>query len=511
MGKYWDGTGVWLTEVFWRECLRVLKPGGHAVVWSLPRTSFYTAMALQQAGFEIRDCVYHIFGQGFPKSLNVSKAIDKMAGVEREVIGTKLGKGGENLNQLSRPDGRDTETAKGCGAYGTGAKQVDVEIPVTAPATPEAQQWEGWGTALKPAVEAWWLCRKPIVAQNVAAQVLATGTGAINIDGCRIATGDNLNGGAYAEDGTDRYDGYENWRFKRQGGAGEYQQPKGRWPSHLVLSHAPGCKRVGEKQVKSAPLVQFTDGMKPFGNAVGHPYAKTPTGDADGMETVPIWDCAEGCPVKELDGQSGNRPSTGEYPSGAKSESNYRPQQGAYQGQGQLYSDSGGASRFFQQFLYCPKASSSEKNEGLDDLPAEAQHKLSEQTSSTQSNRRCLKCGLVKFGQPHCECEEPEWAETEGSKVKNSHPTVKPLTLMKYLCRLVTPPGGIVLDPFAGSGSTLVAAVEEGFKFLGIEREDEYITIAQARLAGVIDEAAQRQAKQAAFDFLADLPAEGED
>lgn len=242
---------------------------------------------------------------------------------------------------------------------------------------------QGWGTALKPSHEPIVVARKPLVG-TVAANVLKYGTGALNIDGCRISTTDNLNGGAYAKQGTERHDGAENWRYKRDGGAGEYQQPEGRWPANVIFSHAEEC--------------------------------------AEGA-------CADGCPIAELDRQQE------------------------------------GASRFF----YCAKASRSEREAGLDAFEAKA-HGMS---GGAQ--------GALAKG------EEYGAAQTIGLnrivKVKNVHPTVKPLGIMRYLIRLVTPPGGIVLDPFAGSGTTICAAALEGFHALGIEREEEYAKIAEARLS----------------------------
>lgn len=184
MGKKWD-VSVPSVEI-WEECLRVLKPGGFLLAFAGTRTQHRMACNIEDAGFEIRDMIAWVYGSGFPKSLNVSKAIDKAAGAEREVVGTMMGKGGENLNSLSRELGNDSDTAKGCGAFGAGAKQINVEIPVIAPATDEAKQWDGWGTALKPALEPITVARKPLSEKNVAANVLKYGTGAINVDECRI-------------------------------------------------------------------------------------------------------------------------------------------------------------------------------------------------------------------------------------------------------------------------------------------------------------------------------------
>jgi len=488
------------------ECFRVLKPGGHALVWAIPRTSHWTALALEEAGFEIRDCVYHVFGQGFPKSLNVAKAIDRMKGATREVIGVTKGKGGENANKLMRPNGNDADDAKGCGAFSVGAKQIDIDIPVTKAATPEAAQWEGWGTSLKPAVECWWLCRKPIQQANVAAQVLKTGTGAINIDGTRISGTPQVPGSVRA---------YR--RFDDKGDEPELApppppNPAGRWPSNLVLSHSPGCKQVGMRTVPAPVINRFDDGMKPFGEGAGHPYTQS----GGGTEEIPIYECEPGCPIAEMDRQGeemGIHKAGSTLPAQERWDmSEMTPSySGGFSGpSGMRYGDDGGASRFFQNFepwpfFYTSKASRSDKNEGLDDMPAQAQHKIEEQTISTQSNRRCRKCNRVKFGDPHCECEEPDWIETVGSKSPNNHPTVKSTKLMRYLVKMVTPKGAIVLDPFAGSGSTLVAAVQEGMQFIGIEREDEYVKIAERRVGVAADRAATAKAEKDIFDLMMNL------
>jgi hypothetical protein len=318
MGKEWDDDRggrhawvAWMTDVM-RECLRVLKPGAHALVWAIPRTSHWTATALEDAGFEIRDVVTHLFGTGFPKSLDISKSIDKAAGAERPVVGTKhgiVGSVGKTANQLMREGGNDNPNAKSCGAYAPGVKQISGQIPVTAPATPEAQHWQGWGTALKPASEHWILARKPLSEKNVAANVLKWGAGGINVDASRIGTSDNLNGGAYSKgkqsDGT--------WGTMHDYAGREYTQPTGRFPANLVLSHADAC----------------TDEV-----------------------------CEDGCAVRMLDEQAG--PLKSGKPSGTRKAKHHfgnTVEQGtALTG----YGDSGGASRFF----YCAKASKRDRNTG---------------------------------------------------------------------------------------------------------------------------------------------------
>jgi site-specific DNA-methyltransferase (adenine-specific) len=409
MGKAWDDDKggrdewiSWMSEVM-AECLRVLKPGAHGLVWSIPRTSHWTAMALEDAGFEVRDCVTHLFGSGFPKSLDISKAIDKAAGAEREVIGSYKATG------TARSKGNiGAKTSAALGGY---EPNVD-RIYQTAPATEAAKQWQGFGTALKPAAEFWWLIRKPCSEKTVAANVLKWGTGALNIDAGRIPSGSdhaakcasvvglgsNRNGAAFGEWAGERTDSHS---------------PLGRFPANLVFSHTEHC----------------TDEM-----------------------------CDITCAVRALDEQS----LAGGMHSAGKSRANNRDTSGNGKGMfamhgagGHRIGDSGGASRFF----YCAKISSSERNAGLEGFPDRE--------------------GGVK------NTSERGFSESDPNKpiiTKNHHPTVKSKKLMGYLIKLITPPGGTVLDCFMGSGSTGIAAKECGFEFIGIEREAEYFEIAKARI-----------------------------
>lgn len=374
MGKKWDGTGIAYEIPMWREVLRVLKPGGHLLSCGGARTYHRMACAVEDAGFEIRDCIQWLYGTGFPKSLNISKAIDAAAGVEREVVG----------------------------------------LPITAPATDAAKQWEGWGTALKPAYEPIIVARKPLDG-TVAANVLKHGVGGLNIDGCRIETMENLNGGAYAKDPTPRA-GQDLWSKQRKGdvnvmkrgGAGEYVQPTGRWPANVVL-------------------------------------------DEDA--------------AAQLDVQSGVSKSTGgkgEHSGLIDNPSIYGKFSGKNKGStaGGL-GDSGGASRFF----YCAKASRSEREAGCESLPAKTP---GEMTGGREEGSDGLNSPRAGAGR------------TSGAR--NDHPTVKPVALMRWLVRLVTPPGGTVADPFMGSGTTGVACAQEGFAFIGMELDEGSYRIAQARV-----------------------------
>jgi DNA modification methylase len=393
MGKDWDRfvppPGVW------DECLRVLKPGGHLVAFAGARTVDLMTLSIRIAGFDIRDSLHWIYGSGFPKSLDVSKAIDKAAGAQREVVGDKLDRPGYHLH------GHDS----GTGALGRGISATTAEsrlraAQITAPATPEAARWSGFGTALKPAHEPIVLARKPL-AGTVAATVLAYGTGALNIDGCRVAATDKAKfpegyskstGAAYAQD-----------TYSKTWTSGGDGNPSSRWPTNVLLTHVPLLDEHGH----------------PVGDAC-----------ADG--------CIPGCPVAEMDAQSGVT---------TRKATSRGERHGAIYGNGKGpagpdtvrgHDDFGGASRFFPVFRYQAKASAKERPR----LP-------------------------------------------DGT----AHNTVKPLALMRWLVRLVTPPGGTALEPFAGSGTTLEACVLEGFEVVGIERHEPYAELCRVRLSKPIDAA----------------------
>lgn len=336
MGKDWDkdkgGRDQWIAwmESIMRECLRILKPGGHLLCWAIPRTSHWTATAIENAGFEVRDIVMHIFGTGFPK-----------------------------------PEG------------------------------------------LKPAHEDWILARKPITEKNINKNVEKYGTGRVNFDQCRISDGQKK---AYSE--------------------GKIKVPTGRFPANLVLSHHPDCECVGVKKVKGTGHFpkEIKTASKKFGQCKAGIYGPE---KHMGTETVENWNCVDGCPVKELDRQSGKtvsvKTSRGEltdYRGNNYGRAKGKRIKGSDSVRG--YVDEGGASRFF----YVAKPSRRERGEN------------------------------------------------------NNHPTVKPVKLMRYLCKMITPAGGTVLDPFMGSGSTGIGAIREGFNFIGIEKEKEYFEISKARIKG---------------------------
>ena len=309
MGKKWD-YDVPSVEI-WRECLRVLKPGGHLLSFAGTRTQHRMAVNIEDAGFEIRDMIAWVYSSGFPKSLDVSKAIDKMAGAERKVIGVRSDGCGNTEASIHKSQG-----------FATSRSAV---FDISAPATDAAKQWYGWGTALKPALEPITIARKPLIG-TVAENVQTHGTGALNVDGCRV---------------------------------GREQKDVSGW------------SQTGSAASENRAMS-------------GANYARDAKPDADGR-----W-----------------------------------PANLIHDGSEEVIGLFGTSARFF----YCAKANKSDREEG------------------------------------------------------NKHPTVKPTTLMRYLCRLVTPSGGTILDPFAGSGSTGKAAKMEGFSFVGVEREKEYCEIAKKRI-----------------------------
>jgi len=368
MGKKWDYDVP--SEEVWRECLRVLKPGGHLLAFAGTRTQHRMAVRIEDAGFEIRDMIAWIYGSGFPKSLNIGKAVDKLQGNEREVERHHIQ---SQTNPNSKPGSVLNEETSG----------IRNSWTVTKGTSPH----EGWGTALKPALEPITVARKPLIG-TVAENVLEYGTGGINVDGCRVGTEESL--------------------ARPFGNAGIGVQQLNKIPRGTI---------TGEGLTGRFPANLIHDGSE---------------------EVVGLFPNAKG----------------GAYPSKRSDNNVYGKSSGGSERVGAM-GDDGSAARFF----YCAKASKKDRDEGLEGFTA----KNNMRVNAPRLNEEEKHAGLSK----------------------NFHPTVKPTDLMRYLCRLVTPPGGIVLDPFMGSGSTGKAAKLEGFKFIGIEREAEYVEIARARITGV--------------------------
>lgn len=464
MGKKWDSTGIAYSVELWRECLRVLKPGGHLLAFGGSRTWHRLAVAIEDAGFEIRDSVAWLYGSGFPKSHNISKTIDRMAGAEREVIGSRplTGNGKTMKSGFHQPDGSGA---------GETVKQEVFEF--TAPATDDAKKWEGWGTALKPAFEPVVVARKPLIG-TVAENVLTWGVGGLNIDASRIGFADEKDIAEYdfnnngqnrsTKSEGDSLDVHEGgWKVQK----GEKSVPSGRWPANVILGHTEECQPVGERSERVGGGAKGSSGF-----AAGY------SGEGwQGKEiSTTVWECVDGCPVRLLDEQSGfskstgiiNRWKDGAKPFGGGAGHEFESIQGV--------ADSGGASRFF----YVSKASKRDRNEGLDELPN--QLKQTQMRSANGTGDKNFEGGFNDTIQ------------------KNIHPTVKPTDLMRYLIKLVTPDGGLVLDPFTGSGSTGKAALLDGFRFIGIELTEDYLPIIEGRLVWADkqkqEEVAKSQAKE---------------
>jgi len=380
MGKSWDASGVAYDVTVWQECLRVLKPGGHLLSFGGSRTYHRMACAIEDAGFQIRDQIMWVYGSGFPKSLNISKAIDKAAGAEREVVGTWRPQGTARLVGGKNPDGIFTDPLNA---------ELKGELPITIPATAEAVVWDGWGTALKPAHEPIVLARKPLDG-TVANNVLKHGVGGLNIDGCRV-DGRESDQSRGAKETSNVYS-----KISVQSLDNAYPKELGRFPANFIHDGSDEVLQLFPDT--KGGTWNTTKGARHFNN----------DGEPTGYET-------------------------------SKSDSS-----------------TGSAARFF----YCAKASKKDRNEGLDGFADKEVHRYG--------------AGIGEGLTPNAPAND-----------KNHHPTVKPTDLMRYLCRLVTPPNGTVLDPFTGSGSTGKAATLEGFNFIGIEQSPEYIEIAKARIESV--------------------------
>jgi DNA modification methylase len=472
MGKKWDSSGIAYSVELWQQCLRVLKPGGHLLSFGGTRTYHRVAVAIEDAGFELRDSIAWLYGSGFPKSLDVSKAIDKGQGQNRDrqlaftAWMSKSGLSQSECGRLLQPFAKNLESARAMAQHyysdkqqpaiatadifdwlrpylpevpeeierlvaertgiewtayknrqvigtqvrynepsgivnvGQGERQL-IERKITLSATPEAQQWQGWGTALKPAFEPVIVARKPIEG-TVANNVLKWGTGGLNIDGSRIQSQDSpegrsRHGGGIVGNGTS---------FELPDS--ESSSPAGRWPANIILD----------------------------------PYT-----------------------AELLDEQSGQR-QAGAFPKRADRTTNQIFKYGLQERDERINLDSGGASRFF----YVAKASKRDRNEGLEDLDAQ-RHSDRELTDGVGGDNPRNRTNQAK---------------------QNFHPTVKPTSLMEYLINLVTPPNGTVLDPFTGSGSTGKAAILQGFDFIGIEMTEEYLPIIEGRLKHAEAKVAER-------------------
>lgn len=412
MGKTWDAFVPQPIE--WKEVYRVLKPGGYMLVACGTRTQDWMVSSLRFAGFEVRDVITWHYGSGFPKSLDVSKAIDKHFGKadEREVVGVSSTTGKRNNSSIDDKAGKEDRTF---------SNTTEVVNYITAPATAAAAEYSGYGTALKPATEFWTLVRKPLEkGLTVAQNMLKWGTGGINIDGSRIEYEEDdrlLKGGTY---GGNRKSGEGTSIFGNGNKTVLYGDlPQGRWPANVIFDEF------------TADLLDEQSGETKSGKVVS---------DKDYYDGESITGFIRGKSTSE-----------------------------------NQYGDIGGASRFF----YVAKASRSERNKGLEGLGFFKEHNHSRFDT-------CEVCGKYIFQNPerensHCNCETPirKNLVVHG----NHHPTVKPISLMQYLVKLITPKAGHCLDPYNGSGTTGIACKLEGFAYTGIEQEADFVAISNHRIA----------------------------
>jgi DNA modification methylase len=467
MGKEWD---AFIPQpIFWKEVFRVLKHGGHVVSFFGTRTYDWGVMAMRFAGFEVRDCIQWLYGSGFPKSHNISKAIDKLYGAEREVVGSMELQG-------------TAKTLKGNNYNGDKNKEKTEIYNITAASTEEEKEWDGWGSALKPANEPIVLARKPLEkGLSIADNALKWGTGGINIDGCRI-------GHSEEQKFTNREQRKEGWNMDNCGfdstkNTTASANPQGRFPANLILTHHPECECVGMKKVKSGISSDKGGG---FGKGQIYGCEKTNgisdnIGGGYGEETIEDWDCHEDCPIRILDEQSGIS-KTGDIK--PHKENSHRDNGDFFKSRQfrntNFKGDSGGASRFF----YVAKASKSERNKGLEGFD---EKQSVGGGGGIGDYIEDVNSASGKYG-------------SEKAPNKNFHPTVKPIKLMQYLARLITPPNGKVLDPFCGSGTTGIACKLEGFEFVGMEQDPEYTKIAQARIENYKEGKDELKVREAKID-----------
>ena len=431
MGKEWDGGDIAFRQETWELCLKVLKPGGHLLAFSASRNYHRMAVAIEDAGFEIRDQIMWLYGSGFPKSMNIGKALDKKLGNERIKTGEKKTHSNKGIKQSEQ------RTAIGAGAFG---QEVEEDVTVGT------SEWEGWGTALKPAHEPLVLARKPLSEKSVVDNVLKHRTGGINIDECRVEGND----AKYPDTNPD---------FRDQG----RQSKENMGIDKLSFGQTENVKRkkvVRKSRDENGVWTNDNSGMK----AEGSEYA-----DADPRGRFPSNVMHDGSDVvKDIFPNTKSSNVSRERKAGTEfgQSSGWNKHNNVDSGLMPAYGDDGSASRYF----YCAKTSKAERNQGLDNLPTK-------KASSMPGRRNPNDMKDSKI--------DNDVTSRFVTQKKNIHPTVKPIKLMKYLCRLITPKGGTILDPFMGSGSTGMAAKEENFDFVGIEKEEEYFNIATARIESV--------------------------
>jgi hypothetical protein len=530
MDKAWELPSV---EV-WRETMRVLRPGAHVLAFGGSRMFDLLTVGMRAGGFKVRDVLSWMYSTGFPKSLDVSKNIDKAAGAKRKVVGEKTAPDGKPYS-ARRPNSEGQYMGEESHVAMSGETRHDSRL--TAPATPDAERFDGWGTALAPAWEPIVLARKPFDG-TITANALVHGTGSLNIDGTRIgyvSSEDREAMSAGVEAIRERGGVMNNsWKNSSDLSGANPANALGRWPKNVVLSHLSECVKAGTKQIRSRG--HFNDETGPSrmlssengGGMNGTSRPERDMGGPDGLEEVEAWNCPPWCPVAMLDAQSGDRP--GMSGGGTHAKDYGGGMFGAIDSPGTARNDNGGASRFFAtfpaddpdpfddavRFAYVAKASRAEREFGCEKLPAQtAVEAVGREPDSAGAKNpragsgrgagavreRCGKCGIPVGSANHEGQKAPctDGGEHEpvvvgrGEPVRNHHVSVKPIALTRWLATLLLPPPlgrpRRLLVLYSGSGSEMIGALRAGWdEVVGIEREPvgpdshDYVAIARARL-----------------------------
>lgn len=496
MGKKWDYDVP--SEDVWRECLRVLKPGGHLLAFAGTRTQHRMAVRIEDAGFEIRDMIAWVYGSGFPKSLNIGKAVDKVQGNEREDLGIDEERAKRLVNQM--------ESSNPTGTWQAGKRTVNI--------TKGTSPWEGWGTALKPALEPITVARKPLSEKTIAENVLTHGTGGINIDGCRVEATSEKDLKDIRSERPSKTSNANDYALNHGGLEGLDRSNRkhitGRFPANLIHDGSEEVVGLFPESNQSTRTYGEKNG-RTFAINGGQAQSTNKVVQGDKGSAARFFYCAKS---SKSDRNSGlGSILTVKYNSGICKEENtvvVQLLQKVISEQAPVSFNIGESGESIT--VLCPQDSlsitkttiskiiesrilnslmlslTSEYTEGANSAmknggnPAESVASLRKWILDTTNGEMELARGAsdVALKTLQATSEEDAW-----KPMTNIHSTVKPTDLMRYLCRLVTPPGGIVLDPFMGSGSTGKAAKLEGFSFIGIEREAEYVEIARARIEAV--------------------------
>jgi DNA modification methylase len=468
MGKKWDVSTP--SVDVWREVLRVLKPGGHLLAFGGTRTYHRLAVAIEDAGFIIRDQLQWLQGQGFPKSLDISKAIDKAAGAERETVRVENVKNPPNLvGGVDKGYDRPWQKA----AAEKGFHEVAGNVPITA----AAAAWAGWGTNLKPANEPICLAMKPISEKTIAANVLNWGTGAINVDGCRIGAADQA---ALAKNWDRVQSAAAVGRNAMGGGFKEIdlsdRAPSGRFPANVLLDET-AAEMLDAQSGVNVSRFFFVPKVAPGErNENCKRHVSWDSADQSQVEKM----AALSQRLKDISAGITTSPeklkwSTALFGS-ALSDQCQRGLTYTIETATKLITELK-TSNCFQNLSISATIRGAIRTieaNGLSLVESVALLKKLAKISTDGTAELCLGARLAVL--------ETLLEIKNCGRTGNVHATVKPLKLMSYLCRLITPPGGVVLDPFAGSGTTGVAALREGFRFIGCELDDEYHALAKLRI-----------------------------